>query len=275
GDLDAGRKNLLTFTRCVTRLRRTHPAFRRRQVVFGRPIHGSEVQDVTWFRCDGKEMTQDDWTKPITRCFGLRLAGDAILEPDALGQRIVDDTFLVMLNAHHEPMGFTVPAHRDGTQWETVLDTREPTGKTKRRAMPGGETYDLEARSLGAPRRRRDSRPDRLRCRESDRAGGSRSVATDNMGGFERPPNPPPFGAPRQSRGAPLSHARGAAGPVRLAQQSLDELAGGVPREVRVERHLARRLVVGDVGATEFHQLGFGGVVAGAGLDGRVHVLAP
>ena len=102
-------------------------------------------------------MTQDDWTNPITRCFGLRLAGDAILEPDALGQRIVDDTFLVMLNAHHEPMGFTVPAHRDGTQWETVLDTREPTGKTKRRAMPGGETYDMEARSLVVLRLRREN----------------------------------------------------------------------------------------------------------------------
>ncbi len=156
-NLDAGRKNLLTFTRFVTRLRRTHPAFRRRQFFFGRPIHGSEVKDLTWFRCDGKEMTQDDWTNPITRCFGLRLAGDAILEPDALGQRIVDDTFLVMLNAHHEPMGFTVPAHRDGTQWETVLDTREPTGKTKRRAMPGGETYDMEARSLVVLRLRREN----------------------------------------------------------------------------------------------------------------------
>ena len=115
------------------------------------------MKDLTWFRCDGKEMTQDDWTNPITRCFGLRLAGDAILEPDALGQRIVDDTFLVMLNAHHEPMGFTVPAHRDGTQWETVLDTREPTGKTKRRAMPGGETYDMEARSLVVLRLRREN----------------------------------------------------------------------------------------------------------------------
>src|SRR5213083_3265717 len=125
-NLDAGRKNLLTFTRFVTRLRRTHPAFRRRQFFCGRPIHGSEVKDLTWFRCDGKEMTQDDWTNPITRCFGLRLAGDAIQERDVRGRRIVDDTFLVMLNAHHGPMGFTLPAHRDGTQWETVLDTREP-----------------------------------------------------------------------------------------------------------------------------------------------------
>src|SRR5213594_320428 len=156
-NLDAGRKNLLTFTRFVTRLRRTHPAFRRRQFFFGRPIHGSEVKDLTWFRCDGKEMTQDDWTNPITRCFGLRLAGDAILEPDALGQRIVDDTFLVMLNAHHEPIGFTLPVHRDDVRWETVLDTREPTGKTKRRAMPGGQTYEMEGRSVAVLRLRRES----------------------------------------------------------------------------------------------------------------------
>ena len=154
--LDDPRKDLLTFTRFVAELRREHPVFRRRQFFFGRKFQGSEVKDLTWFRCDGGEMTQDDWTNPITRCIGLRLAGDAIQEPDVMGRRIVDDTFLVMLNAHHEPMGFTLPAHRNDIRWEPVLDTREPTGQRKAEALSGGDVYDMEARSVVVLRLRRD-----------------------------------------------------------------------------------------------------------------------
>jgi glycogen operon protein len=154
--LDDLRNDLLTFTRFLAELRREHPVFRRRQFFFGRKFQGSEVKDLTWFRCDGGEMTQDDWTNPITRCFGLRLAGDAIQEPDVMGRRIVDDTFLVMLNAHHEPMGFTLPAHRNDIRWEPVLDTREPTGQRKAEALSGGDVYDMEARSVVMLRLRRD-----------------------------------------------------------------------------------------------------------------------
>ncbi len=156
-NLDRPSRELLTFTRFVSKLRRRHPVFRRRQFFFGRKIQGSEVKDLTWFRCDGKEMTEDDWTNPITRCLGLRLAGDAISESDADGRRIVDDTFLVMLNAHHEPMGFTLPAHPTSVAWEAVLDTREATGKPKRRALRDGDVYEMEARSFAVLRLRRES----------------------------------------------------------------------------------------------------------------------
>src|SRR5205807_600271 len=154
--LDHLRGDLLAFTRFVVGLRREHPVFRRRQFFFGRKFQGSEVKDLTWFRCDGGEMTQDDWTNPITRCFGLRLAGDGIQEPDVTGRRVVDDTFLVMLNAHHGPMGFTLPAHRNDIRWEPVLDTREPTGQRKAEALSGGDVYDMEARSVVVLRLRRD-----------------------------------------------------------------------------------------------------------------------
>ncbi|HXU88358.1 MAG TPA: glycogen debranching protein GlgX, partial [Methylomirabilota bacterium] len=127
-------RDLLMFTRYVSRLRRRHPVFRREHFFFGRPISGSEVKDLTWFRYDGREMTEADWTNAYTRAFGLRLAGDAITELDDMGHRIVDDTFLVLLNAHHEPLGFTLPAHRKNVRWEPMLDTREPTGR--RRARP-------------------------------------------------------------------------------------------------------------------------------------------
>jgi len=59
-----------------------------------------------------------------------------------------------MLNAHHEPMGFTLPAHRAAVVWETVLDTREATGKPKRRVLHSGDVYYLEARPLAVLRLR-------------------------------------------------------------------------------------------------------------------------
>jgi len=174
-NLDRPARDLLTFTRFVSKLRRRHPVFRRRQFFFGRPIQGSEVKDLTWFRADGKEMTQDDWTNPITRCLGLRLAGDAIVESDSQGRRIVDDTFLVMLNAHHEGVGFTLPAHRASVCWETVLDTREATGKPKRRVLHGGDVYEMQARSFAVLRLRGETSK-----REDEHSGEAEGDMADN-----------------------------------------------------------------------------------------------
>jgi glycogen operon protein len=146
-DLDERRTALLEFTRLLIELRQSHPVFRRRKFFFGRPIRGSEVKDLTWFRCDGGEMTQDDWTNPITKCLGLRLAGDALTEVDAEGRRIVDETFLVLLNGHHEAMGFTLPSDSEG-QWQAVVDTREAVGDSSIESLQGGATFELEARSM-------------------------------------------------------------------------------------------------------------------------------
>ncbi len=146
--LDRPRHDLLEFTRTVIQLFHQHPVLRRRQFFQGRSIRGSEVKDLAWFRPDGREMGEDDWNNPYVRCVGLRLAGDAIDEVDERGNRIVDDTLLILLNAHHEPVRFVLPAHRPRLRWELGLDTREATGKAPHRLIRGGEPYELEARSI-------------------------------------------------------------------------------------------------------------------------------
>ncbi len=153
---DRTRRSLLTFTRSVIALRRQHPVLRRRQFLYGRRIRGSEVKDLSWFRPDGKEMTEESWHDPLARCIGLRLAGDAIEEVDGQGNLILDDTVLILLNAHHEPLPFTLPAHRPGVKWELILDTRTPDGRRLHRPMRGGEMYSLEGRSLALLRLRRN-----------------------------------------------------------------------------------------------------------------------
>src|SRR5688572_6114284 len=136
--LDGGRRALLEFTRTLVEIRARHPVFRRRRFFQGRQIRGSEIRDLTWFRPDGTPMTEDDWVNPGTRCLGLRLAGDAINEVDVDGNRILDDTFLVLLNAHHEPLEFVLPAHRSGVRWHVLVDTRAPEPPRRVHRWRGG-----------------------------------------------------------------------------------------------------------------------------------------
>jgi isoamylase len=148
-------QSLLAFTRNLIALRQKHPVFRRRRFFQGRRIRGAEVKDLSWVRPDGKEMTDEDWAQGYVRCLGVRLAGHAIEEKDPKGRPIVDDTFLLLLNAHHEPRPFTLPAHKRGVRWQQVFDTAmyDTIGKPVR-LIRGGEQYDLEARSLALLRLR-------------------------------------------------------------------------------------------------------------------------
>jgi len=146
--LDDTRTDLLAFTRRLIALRQAHPVFRRRQFFAGRRIWGSEVKDLSWFRPDGKEVTEENWRDPLARCIGLRLAGDAIEEVDVRGERITDHTFLILVNSHHAPQRFVLPAHRSGIRWEIVLDTRASDPPRRVRLFPGGKPYELEGRCL-------------------------------------------------------------------------------------------------------------------------------
>lgn len=158
-DLARRQQDLLAFTRFLIKLRRRHPVLHRRQFFYGRRIRGSEVKDLTWFRPDGKEMNEEDWTDPHTHCLGLRLSGDAIEEVDARGNRIVDETFLILLNAHHRPLAFTLPAHRWGDRWAVLVDTRTSEGLRRHRQMKGGQAYELEGRSVVVLQLRRPDAP--------------------------------------------------------------------------------------------------------------------
>jgi glycogen operon protein len=147
-ELDGRRRALVDFTKAAVELFKKEPVLRRRKFFHGRRIRGSEVKDITWFRPDGQELDEQDWTTPVTRCFGMRLAGDALDEVNARGQPITGDTLLVLFNAYHEPLAFVLPNHRN-CHWELALDTRFERGKpeTPARIAPG-KAFELEGRSL-------------------------------------------------------------------------------------------------------------------------------
>ncbi len=147
-DLAPSEKALLEFTKRIIRIRREHPVFRRRNFFRGRAMVNPSLRDVIWIRPDGREMKEQDWYNVYARCIGVLLTGDAIDEPDERGNPIVDETLLLLLNAHYEPMAFVLPlvAERTG-QWELVLDTRTTTGRRRRYPpLEPGESYEMESR---------------------------------------------------------------------------------------------------------------------------------
>ena len=152
--LDGSARSLLAFTQQLIALRRDQPVLRRRRFFQGRHIRGSEVKDIAWFRPDGKEMTDEDWNQGYVRSLALRLAGDALEERDDKGRHISGETLLILLNAHYEPLTFTLPAHRRGVRWELLLSTVEIHKQKRVMFLRGGGSYDLESRSLAVLRLR-------------------------------------------------------------------------------------------------------------------------
>ncbi|MFD8316955.1 glycogen debranching protein GlgX [Kitasatospora purpeofusca] len=127
---------LLEFTQGMVWLRRDHPVFRRRRFFHGRPVPGrhtgedggagayEDLTDIAWFTPAGEEMTKRNWGASYAKSLTVFLNGYAISEPDRRGGRIVDDSFLLMFNAHFEPLEFTVPAGH-GQEWQLVVDTAQ------------------------------------------------------------------------------------------------------------------------------------------------------
>jgi len=153
-DLDERDAALLAFTRCMTALRRKHPSLGRRKFFQGRPIHGSDVKDITWLRADGGELTGEQWQDGGLRTLGVRLAGDAISEVDARGDRVVDDTLLILLNAYWEASPFVLPAGGAGDgRWQALVDTADAALRDLGEAADGrtyaiGAEYPLQDRTL-------------------------------------------------------------------------------------------------------------------------------
>jgi glycogen operon protein len=76
------------------------------------------------------------------------LNGDGIREPDARGERVVDDSFLLCFNAHEDAVEFAVPGADYGQEWTVELDTAEPTEPEAPREVQAGNEMPVARRSL-------------------------------------------------------------------------------------------------------------------------------
>ncbi len=124
-ELDAAQRDQLEFVRRLIALRQHHPVFRRGQFLRGAQLNGSGLPDVWWFRTDGRKMTRRDW-EAGGQVVGVFLNGQEIADLTDHGDRILDDSFLLLFNGGHEQVVFRLPSRRYGALWTLELCTADP-----------------------------------------------------------------------------------------------------------------------------------------------------
>jgi isoamylase len=144
-DLDERRLRLVEFTQRLIGLRRAHPVFRRPQFLTGASPLGSGLPDSWWFRPDGRRMTRRDWANE-RGAIGLFLNGDEIPALTPSGDRVSDDSFLVLVNAHPEPVTFLLLPRRFGPRWQLELSTLDPSAEPT--VHPARSEVVVESHSL-------------------------------------------------------------------------------------------------------------------------------
>ena len=132
---------LMGFTQQLIALRRAHITFRRRRFFEGRPIRG-EV-DLRWIRPDGKDMTDEDWQQPFAKSLAFFLNGQSIVTRGVNGERLVDNDFTLIFNAHDERIDYVLP----GKPGDVVIDTSLEQQGTGRSVTPGTKLA-VEGRSV-------------------------------------------------------------------------------------------------------------------------------
>ena len=149
-NLNATQQDLLHFTRKVIKLRKDHPVLRRRRFFYGDAAHGGEskLQEIGWLRPSGEHMRDEDWTAWYARSLMVYVNGHAISEPNLHGEKIVDKSFLLLVNASEEDIEFTIPTEPTGSSkaWKVVIDT-QPTKGLPRKLKPKAKV-EVESHSL-------------------------------------------------------------------------------------------------------------------------------
>ncbi|CAM5586839.1 Glycogen operon protein OS=Streptomyces albaduncus OX=68172 GN=FHS32_007078 PE=3 SV=1 [Streptomyces griseoloalbus] len=148
--LGEDQRGLVDFTRRLIALRRDHPVLRRRRFFRGETPRNVDqpLPDLVWLAPDAREMSDDDWTRSDAHSVGVFLNGDAIAEPDPRGRPVVDDSFLLLLNSHWEPVGFRLPDAVYGERWTALIDTADPDGTPDEAERKAGTRLTVDARSL-------------------------------------------------------------------------------------------------------------------------------
>ena len=141
------------FTQRLLRLRAEHCTFRRETFLRGQAVSDDgPLPDVWWFRPDGRKMTGRDWEHGEA-VLGMFLNGDAIPTPGIHGERITDDSFVMLFNAHDEAVEFVLPRKRMGARWELELCTEDPEAAAGSRSYGPREQIVIPHHSITILRR--------------------------------------------------------------------------------------------------------------------------
>jgi len=119
-------KELLEFTGKLIHLRREHAVFSRKNWFKGKPVKANGIEDIAWFLPDGSMMEEKDWTEGAAKSVAFYLNGKGLNSVDHAGNKVVDDSFYIIFNAHEEEVRYRLPAEEYGNEWRVVIDTTNP-----------------------------------------------------------------------------------------------------------------------------------------------------
>jgi len=144
-DLDQDGKSLLMFVKRLIKLRMNYPILRRGRFLVGHYNEALGVKDVTWLAADGSEMTIEQWEDAQGRSLGMLLDGRA--QVSGVQRAGADATLLIVVNAHHDGVDFTLPEVPQGTGWRRILDTFDAQAKGTK-TLSFNSTYYVNGRTL-------------------------------------------------------------------------------------------------------------------------------
>jgi glycogen operon protein len=143
-NIDDRGKALTKFVERLTALRHKYPILRRTRFLTGEYNQELEIKDVTWINANGSEMQESNWADAGMRCFGMLIDGRA--QTTGIRKRGQETTLLLVFNAHHDVVQFTLPECTGGREWSLLIDTNIP-GKEDG-SFSTGESYEVTARSI-------------------------------------------------------------------------------------------------------------------------------
>ena len=142
---DEAGQSLTRFTAKLARIRRTFPILRRERFLTGNYNEELQIRELTWMTPAGVEMGPENWEDPAAKCMGLVIDGRA--QPTGVRKRGIDRTLLLILNASHSVVPFSLPEIAGGFQWQLLLDTNQPDLEGEP-AFAFGHGYEVTHRSL-------------------------------------------------------------------------------------------------------------------------------
>jgi isoamylase len=142
-EMDEERLSLVNFFRRLTAAFHLYPVLRRLRFLTGEMNPDLEVKDVSWIDANGSEMTSESWDNG-TRCFGMLLDGRG--QATGIKRRGADATLLIVFNAHHETVEFTLPPWYEADGWKSLFDTTDPQLDASQ--LDIGAVYEVTPRSM-------------------------------------------------------------------------------------------------------------------------------
>jgi len=136
---------LIDFVRRLIALRQAFPILRRSRFMTGEYNEDLDAKDVRWLAPSATDMEPDQWHDPNVRCFGMLMDGRA--QATGIKRPSMDATALLVLNAYHDVVRFTLPEVVGGHIWRCLLDTNLPE-RTEAPRFQSGDEYEVTGRSV-------------------------------------------------------------------------------------------------------------------------------